>query len=121
VFAQESKNFWGGGHFELARVGRRAAVVARVVFGSAWGGLLVMLGVLALAMSDAPRLTDFFFWSGLALIAAGNWLFVLIVANRLVRLRWRLPADIWEISLMVVFAICLPILIVLLPGLFSEG
>jgi hypothetical protein len=69
-----------------------------VLLGVAWSACLVLSGLVALASAGrAAPFGPLLFWAGVAGIAAGNFVFMEVVADRLVHPRRRRVLDAFEL------------------------
>lgn len=85
-----------------------AVWLGRILIGTAWAGSLVVAGIATLVGSwstgEAGRLGVF---GGVAAIAAGQFVFLYVVADRLCPMNNRRPADALQILAAAVFALAL--------------
>lgn len=77
------------------RLIQRTILAGVVVLGVTWGLCIGVPGVrgVVLAMSEGEGLRDFRLWLGLSGIAAGQFVFMEVVADRLVRVGRRAALD----------------------------
>lgn len=84
----------------MMRIMHRTLLVGRVTAGLLWGGLLVVAGLNALLSPEAAWMSR---WPAALLgcsgIAAGTFIFMFVVADRLVRVQRRGPIDAIELAL----------------------
>ncbi|MEO1129137.1 MAG: hypothetical protein AAFX05_05430 [Planctomycetota bacterium] len=66
---------------------RLAIRTGPVVFGLLWAGLLTVFGLTLLASASGPGASSEWFWVGIFLIAAGQFVCMVLVADRLCRPR----------------------------------
>lgn len=81
---------------------------ARVCLGSAWGGLLVIAGLWMLrsGLAAASREGAMLVWGGGAMISAGEYVFLCVVADRLCPMKDRRLGDALQIVTAGTFAVC---------------
>jgi len=79
--------------------------VGLTVLGLSWAGCLSLLGIHALTLSRATPLgvgASVVLWLGVFLVSAGNFVFMELVADRVLQIKRRLILDIFELLVAVV-------------------
>ncbi len=86
----------------------------RILLGTVWSSLLLILSLrLAVDRFNDPGAGAYVIWLAIAGIAAGNFVFMYVVADRLCRVKERWPVDLVEFATLVVFGFSTVITIVL--------